>query len=174
MSCNDLVLISPIKTTKKLIFLSTPLYGPHSAVYSPRPASSSRALKQSMRWERRWETDLAFLPNPILIIRQWMNCTWTQQWTLLITATHTHTHTRTPIYLIYPKSFIKENSSAQLQPVTVWKVTVILCVKWRDGMKHCQNKKWASSSTTLGKLIFCRSNRWKWIECGFFSEPLNI
>lgn len=63
-----------LNSSQTTYFLSSPLKALHSAVYSPLPTSSSRALKQSVGWETRQETDLAFLPNPVLIIRQRMNC----------------------------------------------------------------------------------------------------
>lgn len=109
---------------------------------------TSRALKLSMRWERR------LLSFPTHIDHQSVNELHMDSQTDSID--HSNTHTRT-----FTRSRIKENSSALLQPVTVCKVAVILCVKWWQGKIHCQGKKGVSSRPTLGKLIFWKSKKWK-------------
>ena len=156
-SCHNKCTIThntPLNSQHHHISIYTSLFSSFYSLFLPCVQEALNSL---------WDEKHSYFPfQPILIISQWMNYTWSHRLTLLITThTQTHTHIHAQSFTSFTRSRIKANSSAQLQAVSVCKVTVILRVKWSDGKIHCQGKKWASSRPTLGKLICCKSNKWK-------------
>lgn len=154
---NDPIPISPVKTrtswclknhSQFCILHNSPLNPQLTAKYRfPIRSSSLFCCLLStgclvFNWAREMAPRATDRPCLSSLIPYWSSSSeWTAHGlTGWLYRSQRNTNTHTFVHLPHlPEVLIKEKSFAQLWPVSVRKVTVILCVTWWDATKRCQS-----------------------------------